>query len=142
MIRHLAGMAEIVEDVDAALEYYTGVLGLELERRMNDDYAMLKVPGVLHFGVWSREAAAEATFGSRDQADRVALGFTIEFEMDNLDAASKTLEQQGAGLTHPVRTEPWGQKVTRMHSPGGAIVGFAETPWARKISQPLETSEE
>jgi len=142
MIRHLAGLAEIVEDVDAAVDFYTGVLGLELEKRMNQDYAILKAPGVLHFGVWSREAAAEATFGSRDATDRVALGFTIEFEMNDIDTASQQLDKTQPGLVHPVRTEPWGQKVSRMLSPSGAVIGFAQTPWARKLAAPVEAVEE
>ena len=80
MVRHLAGIAEVVEDVDAALEFYTGSLGMELGERMNGDYAILELPGVLHFGIWSRAAAAEIVLGSREQAAEIPLGFTFEVE--------------------------------------------------------------
>ena len=78
MIRHVAGMAEIVEDVPAALRFYRDVLGLEVKDQVADDYAILVVPGVLHFGVWNRGHAALSTFGSRDAAEKIALGFTME----------------------------------------------------------------
>ena len=37
MIRHVAGVAEIVDDVPAAVAFYTEALGLEIKQRMGDD---------------------------------------------------------------------------------------------------------
>ena len=76
MLRHVAGLAEIVEDVNEALAFYRDVLGLEVERQDGDDYAMIRIPGVLHFGIWSRDHAAQSTLGSRDQAHRIPLGWS------------------------------------------------------------------
>ena len=63
MIRHFAGVAEIVEDFEAAVQFYRDTLGLEVES-LSEGYATATVPGVLHFGIWSRAEAAEATYGS------------------------------------------------------------------------------
>ncbi|MGI9519806.1 MAG: VOC family protein [Pirellulaceae bacterium] len=133
MPRHLAGIAEIVESIDEALKLYHDTLGLEIHQRMEDDYVMLKVPGVLHFGIWSRAAAAEAILGSRDLADQVPLGFTIEFEVDDVDATAGQLTAAGCQLVHAPRTEPWGQKSCRILAVSTAPLGFAETPWARQL---------
>ena len=95
MIRHFAGVAEIVEDVNAALAFYRDTLGLEVKQQMGDDYAVVAVPGVLHFGIWNRGHAALSTFGSRDAADRIPLGFTIEFEVDDR-------RRRGRGKSPPV----------------------------------------
>ena len=38
MIRHVAGIAEIVEDLDAAVRFYRDVLGLDVE--LKDPAAM------------------------------------------------------------------------------------------------------
>ena len=65
MIRHLAGIAEIVDDLEAAVSFYRNDLGLEVDDSVSADYASVKISGVIHFGLWSREAAAEATFGDR-----------------------------------------------------------------------------
>lgn len=133
MIRHVAGIAEIVDDLEAAVSFYRNDLGLEVDDSVSADYASVKIPGVIHFGLWSREAAAEATFGDRGAVDRVALGLTIEFEVDEVPAASQALESRGIKMLHGPKTEPWGQITARFALPGGALCGIAETPWARKI---------
>ena len=138
MVRHLAGVAEIVDDVHAALAYYRDTLGFEVVQQMGDDYAVVAVPGILHFGVWNRAHAALATFGTRDAADRIPLGFTLEFEVDDVDAAAKTVAEAGLDVVQPPHMEPWGQKTTRAFALGGALVGFAETPWGRTLKQQVE----
>lgn len=141
MLRHMAGVAEIVEDVNEALKFYRDALGLEVKEQNGDDYAIINVPGVLHFGVWNRGHAAESTLGNRDLADQIPLGFTLEFEVDDVARASGKLTEGGYALAHEPREEPWGQKTCRMFSPAGSLLGLAETPWARRITTPMETSE-
>ncbi len=136
MIRHIASIAEVVDDVDAARAYYRDVLGLEVEE--GEDYAVIKIPVVLHFAVWSRAHAAEFTFGSREDADRVPFGFTLEFEVDDSEVAAEKISGAGRQIAQGPRTESRGQKTCCMISPGGGLLGFAETPWARRIKQQLE----
>jgi len=142
MLRHVAGVAEIVEDVNQALAFYRDTLGLQVEKQDGDDYAMLSVPGVLHFGIWNRGHAAESVYGSREQADRIPLGFTLEFEVDDVQDAATSIDGDGQEVAQAPREEPWGQKTFRMLSPGGSLLGFAETPWARKVTQQLDTTNE
>jgi len=137
MLRHVAGIAEIVADWPAAVSFYRDTLGLEIKEQMEGAYAVVSVPGVLHFGVWNRADAAESVFGSREAIDRVPLGFTLEFEVDDVDAAAAQLAANGCQLVTPPKTEPWGQKSCRMVAVGGGLLGFAETPWGRRISQQL-----
>ncbi|MEK6237252.1 MAG: VOC family protein [Planctomycetales bacterium] len=140
MLRHVAGMAEIVEDVNVALKFYRDVLGLEVKQQDGDDYAIVNVPGVLHFGVWNRAHAAECTYGDREQANRIPLGFTLEFEVDDAEVAAKLVADHGGQIAHAPRMEPWGQKTFRMILPGGGLLGFAETPWGRVLSQDVKTA--
>ena len=141
MIRHIASIAEIVDDVNQAIAFYHDTLGLEVKERHGDDYAVLVIPGVLHFGVWARGHAAESTLGSRDLAGQIPLGFTMEFEVDNIQDAAQQIERTGGKISQQPRQEPWGQKTCRLISPGGGLLGFAETPWARKITKQLEAVE-
>lgn len=138
MVRHLAGVAEIVDDVNAALAFYRDTLGFQVKDQMGDDYAVVVVPGVLHFGIWNRGHAALATFGTRDAANRIPLGFTIEFEVDDVDTAAKTVASAGLEVVQAPQMEPWGQKTTRAFAPSGALLGFAETPWGRTLKQQVE----
>ena len=84
MIRHISAIAEVVDDVDAAVEFYRDVLGLPVDHQPGGGYATVEIPGVLHFSVWSRSAAAEATYGDKAAVDRIPLGFSVEFEVDSV----------------------------------------------------------
>ena len=138
MIRHFAGVAEIVEDVPAALAFYRDTLGFEVKQQIGDDYAVVAVPGVLHFGIWNRAHAALSTYGSRDDADRIPLGFTIEFEVDDVSAAARQAAAGGVTIIQPPHVEPWGQTTCRAIALGGGLMGFAETPWGRTLKQQVE----
>lgn len=133
MIRHVAGVGEVVEDVPAAVAFYRDVLGLEVEYEEGSDYATLKVPGILHWGLWDRRAAAESTFGSRDEAQRIPLGFCVGFEVDDVAEDAAMAEARGMRLIQGPKTEPWGQKTARFLTPWGSFSEITETPWARAL---------
>jgi catechol 2,3-dioxygenase-like lactoylglutathione lyase family enzyme len=141
MVRHLAGVAEIVEDVPAAVAFYRDTLGFEIKQQQGDDYAVFAVPGILHFGVWSRSAAAQATFGDRAAADSIPLGYHIEFEVDDLNQTAEQIDASQCVLVQPPHEEPWGQKTTRAIGPGGGLIGFAVTPWARRLAQEVQAAQ-
>jgi catechol 2,3-dioxygenase-like lactoylglutathione lyase family enzyme len=127
MIRHVAGFGEIVEDVDQAAEFYRG-LGLEV--KVENGYGVVEVPGVMHFGLWARRDAAQSTFGSADDAERIPLGFSLGFEVDSVDGMAEQLGTIALGEAHD---EPWGQRVQRFRSPSGAVCEITETSWAREL---------
>ena len=137
MVRHFASVAEIVEDVAAAVRFYRDALGLEVEP-ISDGYALVKMSGALHFAIWSRGEAAQATYGSADAAERVPLGFTVGFEVDDVDSASRLIGEAGTAMEQSAKTEPWGQVTARFLSPSGALCEVAETPWARRITQDVK----
>src|SRR5690348_8273804 len=87
MIRHIAGVGEVVEDMNRAVHFYREVLGVPVEYEPGSDYAIVKVPGILHFGLWQRSAAAESVFGDPNATDRIPLGFSIAFEVDTVAEA-------------------------------------------------------
>jgi len=128
MIRHISSIGEVVEDVDAAVAFYEG-LGLKVHRE-NPGYAVLDIPGVLHFGIWSREDAAESTFGTKDAADRVQLGFSVGFEVDDVDEAGTLVTDR---TVRGAADEPWGQRTLRFTLPSGALSEFSAAPWAREL---------
>jgi len=128
MIRHLAGVAEIVEDLAAAIRFYRETLGLEVEPMESGGYATVKIGGVLHYGLWERANAA-AAIGV--PVERVALGVTLGFEVDSVDAAAGALGEGGVALLQGPHDEPWGQRTARFLSPSGMVSEVSETPWAR-----------
>jgi catechol 2,3-dioxygenase-like lactoylglutathione lyase family enzyme len=139
MIRHLAGIAEIVDDIEEAVGFYRDNLGLRVQHEKGSDYAEVEIPGVLHYGIWSRTGAAETVFGDPEAAQRIPLGFTVGFEVDEVDEASTETSEGGGTVVQLPKTEPWCQKPSRFFSPSGALCEFSETPGARKLIRDSET---
>ncbi len=135
MIRHVAGVGEIVEDVAAAVAFYRDVLGLEVEYDGSEPYAEVKVAGIGHYGLWGRRHAAEAILGDAALADQVPLGFAMGFEVDSVEEAAQVSTERGLTLTQQPKTEPWGQVTARFILPSGLVGEFSETPWARQIGE-------
>ncbi len=141
MVRHISSIAEIVDNVDAAVKFYQDVLGLAV-RREDEGYAIIEVSGVLHFGIWSRAAAAESTFGDPGAADRIPVGFTVGFEVDDVAGTSRSMADRSWAIAQAPKEEPWGQKTSRFFSPSGALCEIAETPNARSIVQDMRAEAE
>ncbi len=133
MIRHVSAIAEIVDDMDAAVEFYRDLLGLTVKYEPGSEYAEVEMGGVLHFAIWRRSSAAEATLGDAGQADRIPLGFSLGFEVDEVKATAGTMTDRGWDIVQPPKTEPWGQATSRFFSPSGMLCELSETPWARRI---------
>ncbi|MPW07704.1 hypothetical protein GCT19_18890 [Paraburkholderia sp. CNPSo 3155] len=55
----------------------------------------------------------------------------IEFDVDDVEAATAELEAQGYRMLVRNRKEPWGQTVSRFIGPEGLLVGITFTPWMR-----------
>ena len=126
----IAGFAPIVRDPGAARAFYAEALGLNFEGGQGDYVFTDKLPGAKHFGVWPLTEAAEACFGKPEwPADVLAPQATVEFEVDDVAAAARELEQRGYRLVHPARTEPWKQIIARLLTPEGLLIGVCHTPW-------------
>ena len=135
----VAGFAPIAPDPAASRRLYQDALGLPLEIVGGgpdgpDAYvATERLDGVKHFGIWPLSAAAEACFGtSAWPADIPVPSGSLEFDVDDVDAAAAELEAAGYRLLVRPKTEDWGQKVARLLSPEGLLVGITETPWLRE----------
>lgn len=82
--------------------------------------------------MWPLAEAARDCFGTDAWPDTHPVPqASIEFEVDDVQAAAAELEASGHTLLHPARTESWGQTVARLQSGSGVIVGVSYTPWLR-----------
>lgn len=132
-IRHVGSIAEIVDDMDAAVAFYRNVLQMHVEHEPDAPYAVVKVPGILHYGLWSRAHAAEAIYGDASLSGSVPLGISVAFEVDSVESAVEQTRAEGAAVLQEPREEPWGQRTARFRLPSGAVGELAETPWAREL---------
>lgn len=128
----VAGFGPISRDGAAARRFYGDVLGIPFKDE--DGYLHTEeVKGVNTFAAWPLEQAAESCFGSAEwPADIAVPQAWLEFDVDDIDAATRELEEQGYTVLVKQRTEPWGQTVTRLVGPEGLLIGLTITPWMRQ----------
>lgn len=129
----VAGFAIISNTQKEDVRLLVDVLGLPLRPPASvpdSEYRYSEgIEGVKHFGVWPLSEAAHACFGTEAWPETHPIPqSTIEFEVDDVEAAAAELERKGYGLVHPVRTEPWGQVIARFQSADGVLLGVCSTP--------------
>jgi lactoylglutathione lyase len=115
----------VVADLDAALQFYVGLLGLPLAHR-SGPYAQLAT-GTTRLALFERGAMA-STLGAAQLCPPAldAPGFELGFKVPDCDVAFAELVDGGA---HPV-TAPtdraWGQRTAYLRDPDGHLVELAE----------------
>ena len=128
-VQFVASFSPIVRDVDAAAAFYRGALGLEFEGEEGDYVFTEQLPGVNHFGLWPLREAAQACFGVEEWPTDVPVPqASVEFEVEDVDAAAGELENRGYRLIHGTRTEPWAQITARLLTDDGLLVAVCYTP--------------
>ena len=125
-----SGVSPIVRDRDASARFYRDTLGIPFTHDEEHDYiATGALDGLKHLGLWRLSEAAEACFGTREWPTTVPEPqATIEFDVDDVDAAAAEMEAAGYTLLHEPRTMPWGQRIAHVMSPENLLVGLTLTP--------------
>jgi len=128
----IAGFGPITEDVGTSRRLYEDALGIQFKVEDGDYRHTEELKGANSFAVWPLVQAAQSCFGSDDwPADVPRPQAWLEFDVDDVEAASAELRERGYKLLVTDRTEPWGQVVTRLISPEGLLVGLTKTQWMR-----------
>lgn len=133
-VRFIASFSVITAHGAEDRRLFVDGLGLALQPPgsvENAEYVFSEsIPGAKHFGVWPLGEAALACFGQATWPDSHPVPqASIEFEVDDVEAAARELEAKGYNLVHPARTEPWNQTIARLQTPDGLLVGICFTPW-------------
>jgi catechol 2,3-dioxygenase-like lactoylglutathione lyase family enzyme len=128
----VAGFGPITADVDASRRLYEDALGIAFKIEDGDYRHTEDLKGANTFAVWPLEQAAESCFGTNVwPGDLPRPQAWLEFDVEDVEAASREMQERGYRLLVSNRTEPWGQVVTRLLSPEGLLVGLTMTPWMR-----------
>ena len=128
----VAGFGPIVANMPANQVFYGEVLGLPLEG--DESYLFThQLEGVKHFALWPLTAAAQSCFGTDNWPENLPVpqGW-IEFDVEDVAAATAELENKGYRVLLAAKQEPWGQTVTRLLGPDGLLVGITYTPFLRQ----------
>lgn len=130
----IAGFGPITSDPEESRRLYEDALGISFKTEEGNYRHTEELDGAKTFAVWPLSQAAQSCFG-RDEwpGDVVKPQAWLEFDVEDIEEATRELEEKGYKLLVSNRTEPWGQVVTRIISPEGLLVGLTVTPSMRTI---------
>ncbi|MDE3084257.1 MAG: VOC family protein [Verrucomicrobiota bacterium] len=129
----VAGFGPVVRDRKRSEKFYAGDLGLSFNREEGGYLHTEKLEGVKHFALWPLSQAAQSCFETDAWPKDIPVPHSwLEFDVEDVEAASEELKRKGYKLLVSARKEPWGQTVTRLLSPEGILVGVTFTPSMRK----------
>lgn len=114
----------IVENLDRALEFYTGTLGLELGHR-SGQFAQLET-GATRVALYERSAMAEVLGTTLELPSRNAPAFELGFKVLDVDAAYAELTRGGAESAIVPTDRPWGQRTAYVRDPDGNLIELAQ----------------
>jgi catechol 2,3-dioxygenase-like lactoylglutathione lyase family enzyme len=128
----------LVRDVQTSRRFYEGLLGQVVAMDHGENAAY---DG--GFSIWDREYAwgvihgqpPEEVSGSHGECGHRGFGHggfgheacELYFKAGDLDAVAGRLAEAGALFVHPIREQPWGQRVLRVRDPDGFIVEIGES---------------
>jgi hypothetical protein len=131
----VAGFGPIARDIAASRSLYEQALGISFQVEEGEYLHTEKVDGAKTFAIWPLNQAAESCFGRPEWPGDIPVPQAwLEFDVDDVAAATYELEERGYRMLVKTRTEPWGQVVSRLLSPEGILVGVTMTPWMRSSS--------
>ncbi len=114
----------IVEDLDRALEFYTGILGMRLGHR-SGPFAQLDT-GATRIALYSREAMQDTLGYAISAAPEKSPGFELGFKVPDVDEAFAELVRKGAAPASKPTTRHWGQRTAYLRDPDGHLIELAQ----------------
>jgi catechol 2,3-dioxygenase-like lactoylglutathione lyase family enzyme len=113
----------VVEDLDKSRRFYREVLDQKEKLDLGEnitfegDFALHKQS---HFDKLLGVAAAR-------HSPNICHNHELYFEDDRLEARLKKLMEHKVLLLHPIKEQPWGQRVIRFYDPDGHIIEVGES---------------
>jgi hypothetical protein len=129
----IAGFGPIVSDVAVSRKLYGGTLAIPFKEEGGGYLHTDALPGAKTFALWPLSLAAQSCFGHESWPTTMPVPQAwLEFDVEDVAAATAELEAQGHRMLIRNKTEPWGQTVSRFIDADGLLIGLTFTPWLRE----------
>jgi predicted enzyme related to lactoylglutathione lyase len=112
-----------VKDVAVSKEFYEKVLDQEVMMDINGINIIFKSG----LALWQKQYAVKTIFDKKIELDEPRNNLEIYFETSNLDGMFQKVQKAGTKILHPIKIQPWQQKVFRIYDPDDFIIEIAET---------------
>ncbi|MFF5211767.1 VOC family protein [Streptosporangium sp. NPDC000396] len=111
-----------VDDVAASSRFLTTHLGFR-EVLAAEGFVSLARDDAAADIVLLRRGTEVLPEGLRDQC---AAGLIVVFTVTGIAAEEERLRAEGANITMPLRTEPWGERLFQVTDPNGVVIQLVE----------------
>ena len=131
-IEFIAGFGPIIRDLDASGALYRQALGIPFKEESGGYLHTEALKGAKSFALWPLSQAAVSCFGTESwPADVPPPQAWLEFDVDDVEAATSILESRGYLMLVKNKRELWGHTVSRFITPEGILLGITFTPFLR-----------
>lgn len=113
-----------VRDIQASRRFYEEVLCQKVELDLG-----LNVGFEGGFALWQADHAEGIVFGGPQTEPPGRHTFELYFETSEMDEACRRLAEAGVTEVHPLREQPWGQRVIRFYDPDRHVLEIGEPMW-------------
>jgi catechol 2,3-dioxygenase-like lactoylglutathione lyase family enzyme len=128
----IAGFGPVVADPATSRRLYGEALGVVFKEEEGEYLHTEALKGAKSFALWPLSQAALSCFGRPEWPRELPLPTAwLEFDVENVEAATAELEAKGYRMLVRNKREPWGQTVSRFLDPDGVLVGLTFTPSLR-----------
>jgi hypothetical protein len=129
----IAGFGPIVREPTASRKLYNQTLGIGFKEENGGYLHTEALLGAKTCALWPLPQVAESCFGKDTWPTEIPAPHAwLEFDVDNVEKATRELEAQGHRMLVKNKKEPWGQTVSRFITPEGLLVGITFTPSMRE----------
>ncbi|HTA44562.1 MAG TPA: VOC family protein [Bryobacteraceae bacterium] len=129
----IAGFGPIVSEPTASRKLYNQTLGIGFKEESGGYLHTEALQGAKTFALWPLSQVAQSCFGKDSWPNEIPAPHAwLEFDVDNVEKATRELESQGHRMLVKNKKEPWGQTVSRFITPEGLLVGVTFTPSMRE----------
>jgi catechol 2,3-dioxygenase-like lactoylglutathione lyase family enzyme len=128
----VAGFGPIVRDAASSRKLYQKVLDIPFTEESGGYLHTENLNGAKTFALWPLSQVAVSCFGTETWPEHISAPQAwLEFDVDDVEAATSVLEARGYQMLVRNKKEPWGQVVSRFITPEGLLVAVAFTPSMR-----------
>ena len=111
-----------VSDMNTARDFYERLLGQEVEYDFGENLSFVGGFALHERGHFHRLLASSATEGGNGPH----YDMELYFECEDIEVVDACLRAEGVAFVHPLREQPWAQRVVRVFDPDGTIVEIGE----------------
>ncbi len=118
----LTSFVLFVKDVTISKDFYEKVLDQEVELNIQN----INIGFKSGLALWQKQYAEKTIFEKEIKPNEAPRNFEIYFETSQLDELFDRIQKNNVKILHPIKTQPWQQRVFRVYDPDDHIIEIAE----------------